>query len=63
MSPEPPGLRAQVSPTKGTGGSGDESAPPLVSRFAQNAAFASLGPYPEYACFEALFLLVCVIKW
>ena len=43
MSPEPPGLRAQVSLTKGTGGSGDESAPPLVSRFAQNAAFASLG--------------------
>ena len=46
MSPEPPGLRAQVSPTKGTGGSGDESAPLLVSRFAQNAAFASLGSYP-----------------
>ena len=60
MSPEPPGLRAQVSLTKGTGGSGDESAPPLVSRFAQNAAFASLG---SLGCFEALFLLVCVIKW
>ena len=46
MSPaEPRGLRAQASPAKGTGGSGDESAPPLVSRFAQNAAFSSLGSY------------------
>ena len=43
MSPEPPGLRAQASPVKGKGGSGDESAPSLVSRFGQNAAFASLG--------------------
>ena len=43
MSPEPPGLRAQASPAKGKGGSGDESAPSLVSRFGQNASFASLG--------------------
>jgi len=45
MSPEPPGLRAQASPAKETGGSGDESAPPLISLFAQNAAFASLVSY------------------
>ena len=45
MSPEPPGLRAQASPAKGKGGSGDESAPSFVSRFGQNAAFASLGSY------------------
>ena len=31
LSLEPPGPLAQASPAKGTGGSGDENAPPLVS--------------------------------
>ena len=39
MSPEPPGPRAQASPSKGTGGSGDENGSSVLrAPFASYAA-------------------------